>query len=144
MRMHSSHLVEISPQRTCLYIYIYNQEFSFEFQVNVLCSGIIYESEYFYSNTDEEIQYDSDSSVSDSGNSFENENEEHSVITTALGTEMSFLVGGLSPNLVAQLDITQSFSKISACIFIISLFCILAFTNNKKYLLKLHIFQSLS
>ena len=140
MRMHSSHLVEISPQRACLYIY--NKEFSFEFQVNVLCSDIIYESECFYNNTDEEIQYDSNSSVSDSDNSFEN--EEHSVIPTALGTEMSFLVGGLSPNLAAQLDITQSFLKISVCIFIISLFCTLEFTNNRKYLLKLHIFQSLS
>ena len=43
---------------------------------------------------DEEIRYDSDSSVSDSGNSFENENEKHSAIPTASGTEILFLIGG--------------------------------------------------
>ena len=46
--------------------------FSFEFQVNALSSDIIYESENLFNTTDEEMQYDSDSSVSDSGNSFEN------------------------------------------------------------------------
>ena len=46
--------------------------------------------------TDEKIQYDSDLSTSDSGNSFENENEEHSIIPTTSGTEMLFLVGGRS------------------------------------------------
>ena len=44
--------------------------------------------------TDEEIRYDSDSSVSDCGNSFENENEKHSAIPTASGTEILFLIGG--------------------------------------------------
>ena len=44
--------------------------------------------------THEEIKYDSDSSVSDSGNSFENENEKHSAIPTASGTEILFLIGG--------------------------------------------------
>ena len=34
--------------------------------------------------------------MSDSGNSIENENEEHSVLSTATGTEMLFLVGGRS------------------------------------------------
>ena len=43
---------------------------------------------------DEEIRYDSDSSVSDSGNSFENENEKNSAIPTASGTEILFLIGG--------------------------------------------------
>ena len=33
-------------------------------------------------------------------------------------------------DLVKQLDVTQSLFKISACIFIISLFCIFAFTSN--------------
>ena len=66
-----------------------------EFQVNVLSSDIIYENENLSNTTDAEIQYDSDS-VSDSGNSFENENEEHSDIPTASGTESLFLVGGLS------------------------------------------------
>ena len=70
--------------------------FSFEFQVNVLSSDIIYESENLSNTTDEEIHYDSESSVSDSGNSFENENEEHLVTSTASGTEMLFLVGGRS------------------------------------------------
>ena len=46
------------------------------------------------------MQYDSDSSVSDSGNSFENENEEHSVIPTASGTKMLFFVLVDIPNLV--------------------------------------------
>ena len=32
--------------------------------------------------------------MSDSGNLFENENEERSVIPSALGTEMLFFVGG--------------------------------------------------
>ena len=61
-----------------------------------MSSDIIYESQTLSNTTDEEIQYGSDSSVSDSGNSFENENEEHSVIPTASGTEMLLLVGGLS------------------------------------------------
>ena len=42
------------------------------------------------------------------------------------------------PNLVKQLDITQSFFKIRVCIFIISLFCIFAFRSNnftKNYIL---------
>ena len=54
-------------------------------------------------------------------------------------------------NLVEQLDRTQIFFKISACISIISLFRIFAFTSNnfiKKQLLKLYfilrIFYSLS
>ena len=34
--------------------------------------------------------------MSESDNSFENENEEHAVISTVLGTEMLFLVGGRS------------------------------------------------
>ena len=95
--------------------------FSFEFQVNALRSNIIYESENLSNTTDEEIQYDSDSSVSDNGNSFENENEEHSIIPTTSGAEMLFLVGG---------HITQSFFKIRTCIFIISLFCIFTFTSH--------------
>ena len=53
-----------------------------------MSSDIIYESENLSNTTDKEIQYDSDLSASDSGNSFENENEEHSV-----DTEMLFLVG---------------------------------------------------
>ena len=61
-----------------------------------MSSDIIYESEYLSNTTEEEIQYDSDSSASDSGNSFENENEEHWVIPTALITEMLFPVGGRS------------------------------------------------
>ena len=61
-----------------------------------MSSDIIYESENLSNTTDEEIHYDSESSVSDSGNSFENENEEHLVISTASGTEMLFLVGGRS------------------------------------------------
>ena len=69
---------------------------SFEFQVNVLSSDISSESENLSNTTDEETQYDSDSSMSDSGNSFKNKNEEHSVISTASGTEMLFLVGGCS------------------------------------------------
>ena len=61
-----------------------------------MSSDIIYESENLFNTTDEEIQYDSVSSVFDSGNSFENENEEHSLIPPASGTEMLFLVGGRS------------------------------------------------
>ena len=67
--------------------------FSFVFQFNVLSSDIIYESENLSNTTDEEIQYGSDLSVSDSGNSFENKDEEHSVFPTASRTEMLFLVG---------------------------------------------------
>ena len=88
---------------------------------------------------DEAIQYDSHSSAPDSGNSFENENEEHSVIPTTSGTEMYFLLVNV-PNLVDQLDKNQSFFKIRVCIFIISLLCIFTFTRNnftKKWLLKL-------
>ena len=58
-----------------------------------MSSDIIYESEYLSNTADKQIQCDSDSWVSDSSNSLENENEEHSVIPTALGTEMSFLIG---------------------------------------------------
>ena len=58
-----------------------------------MSSDIIYESENLSNTTDEEIQYGSDSSVSDSGNSFENKDEEHSVFPTASRTEMLFLVG---------------------------------------------------
>ena len=58
-----------------------------------MSSDIIYESENLSNTTDEEIQY---SSVSDTGNSFENKNEEHLVIRTASGTEMLFLLGGRS------------------------------------------------
>ena len=58
-----------------------------------MSSDIIYESENLSNTTDEEIQYGSESSVSDSGNSFENKDEEHSIFSTASRTEMSFLVG---------------------------------------------------
>ena len=64
--------------------------------MNVLSSDIINEREDLSNTTDEETQYDPESSVSDSDSSFENENEEHSVISTASGTEMLFLVGGRS------------------------------------------------
>ena len=70
--------------------------FSFEFHVNILSSDIFYESENVSNITDEETQYDSDSSVPNSGYSFENENEDHSVIPTALGTEILFLVDALT------------------------------------------------
>ena len=70
--------------------------FSFEFRVNVWSSDVIYESENVFNTLDEEIQYDSDSSVSDSGNSFDNKNAEHYVIPTASGTKILFLVGGRS------------------------------------------------
>ena len=63
------------------------------FQFNVLSSDIIYESENLSNTTDEEIQYGSDSSVSDSGNSFENKDEKHSVFPTASRTEMLYLDG---------------------------------------------------
>ena len=48
------------------------------FQVNVLSSGIIYKSENIPNFTHRKLEYDTDLSTPDSGNSFENENEKHS------------------------------------------------------------------
>ena len=103
--------------------------FSFEFQVSVSSSDIIYESENLSNTTGEEIQYGSGSSVSDSAIQLKMKMKSIQLFQLLRELKCYFLLVDV-PNLVEQLDITQSFVKIRTCIFIISLFCLFAFASS--------------
>ena len=105
--------------------------FSFEFQVNVWSWDIIYENQNLSNATIYLILYDSDSSVSDGAIHLKMRMKSIQLFQLIRKLKCYLLLVDV-PNLVEQLDITQNFFKIRACIFITSLFCPFTFTSNNQ------------